>query len=56
MTNRLVQEDLDVVFDIEEYIEYNDPQNLESPLEADNVSAELKVIWIGLRGAIRNSS
>ena len=42
MTNRLVQEDLDVVFDIEEYIEYNDPQNLESPFEADNVIAEFK--------------
>ena len=42
MTNRLVQEDLDVVFDIEEYIEYHDPHNLESPLEADNVIAEFK--------------
>ena len=40
MTDKLIQEELDLVLEIEEYIEDHNPHNLESPLEADNVIAK----------------
>ena len=40
MTDKLIQEDLDVVLNIEEFIEDHDPHKMESPLEAGNVIAK----------------
>ena len=42
MTNRLIQVELDLVLEIQEYIEDHDPHKLESILEADNTIAEFK--------------
>ena len=43
MTDKLILEELDLVLEIEEYIEDHNPHNLKSPLEADNVIAEFKI-------------
>ena len=43
MTDKLIQEELDLVLEIEEYIEDHDPHKLESQLEADNTTAECKI-------------
>ena len=45
MTDKLIQEDLDVVLDIEEYIEDHNPHHLEYPLEVDNVITEFKTLF-----------
>ena len=42
MTNRLIQVELDLVIEIQEYIEDHDPHKLECILEADNTIAEFK--------------
>ena len=42
MANRLILVELDLVSEIEEYIEDHDPHKLESQLEADNTIAEFK--------------
>ena len=42
MTDKLIQEELDLVLDIEEHIEDHNPHELETPLEADNAIAEYK--------------
>ena len=43
MTDKLIQGELDLVLEIEEYIEDHNPHNLESPLEADNVIAKFTI-------------
>ena len=40
MIDKLIQEELDLVLDIEEHIEDHNPHELETPLEADNAIAE----------------
>ena len=42
MTDKLIQEELDLVLDIEEHIEDHNPHELGTPLEADNAIAEFK--------------
>ena len=42
MTDKLIQEELDLVLDIEEHIKDHNPHDLETPLEADNAIAEFK--------------
>ena len=42
MTDKLIQEELDLVLEIDEYIEDHNPHHLEYILEVDNVIAEFK--------------
>ena len=43
MTEQLVQEDLDSVTDLDEFMEDHNPQDLETKDEAENIIAEFKM-------------
>ena len=45
MTDKLIQEDLDVILDLDEFIEDHNPHHLEHPLEVENVIAEFKTLF-----------
>ena len=50
MTNKLIQDDLDVILDIDEYIEDHNPHHLEHLLEVENVISEFKTLFEKFKG------